>query len=140
MVYCVFVGSFGDKRLLHLAQEYHQRLQRLWPVSLQEIPEKEKTVLKYIEERREKGVLVSLDPYGETMDSPSFGRWVTSASQDLYFIGWGASGPPPKAIASIPKKLSLSSMTYSHEIARVLLMEQLYRAGAALRGHPYPHH
>ena len=139
MVYCVFVGSFRDKRLLQLAREFHQRLQRLWPVSIQEIPEKEKTILKFVEEKSEKAILVSLDPHGETMDSASFGRWVTSASQDLCFIGWGASGPPPKAVGSIAKKLSLSAMTYSHEIARVLLMEQLYRAGATLRGHPYPH-
>jgi len=81
---------------------------------------------------------VSLDAHGETLDSPAFTEWVTRSSRDLYFLGWGADGPPPDLPNKDMKSLSLSPMTYSHELARVLLLEQLYRAGASLRGHPYP--
>jgi len=137
MVYCVFVGAFKDKRLLKLSEEFHQRLQRLWPVTLVEIPRNEKAVLKFIEGKKGRGLLVSLAPHGQSMDSQAFAQWVTRASQDIYFFAWDADGPPPSL--SLTRSLSLSPMTFSHELSRVLLLEQLYRAGAVLRGHPYPH-
>lgn len=137
MVYCVFVGAFKDKRLHQLSEEFLQRLRRLWPVTLVEIPQNKKAVLKFAEMKKGKGLLVSLDPHGPCMDSPAFCQWVTGASQDIYFFAWDTDGPPLGL--SLTKSLSLSPMTYSHELARVLLMEQLYRAGAVLRGHPYPH-
>lgn len=138
MIYCVFVGAFKDKRLHQLLEEFHQRLQRLWPVTVMEVPEKDKEILKFIQGKKGKGLLVSLDAHGKSMDSAAFGQWVTQSSQDLYFFGWGAEGPPKAVSGVLDKSLSLSPMTYSHELARVLLIEQLYRAGAALRGHPYP--
>lgn len=82
--------------------------------------------------------MVSLDPHGESMDSLGFGQWVTKSSRDIYFFAWGPDGPPQGLSKDPFRSLSLSPMTYSHEMARVLLMEQLYRAGAALKGHPYP--
>ncbi|SRR5579871_1414190 len=137
MVYCVFAGAYKDKRLLRISEEFHQRLERLWPVTLVEIPKTEKAVLKFVEGKKGKGLLVSLDPHGQSMTSVDFGRWVTQSAQDIYFFVWDVDGPPTGI--SMAKSLSLSPMTYSHELARVLLMEQLYRAGAALRGHPYSH-
>jgi 23S rRNA (pseudouridine1915-N3)-methyltransferase len=94
--------------------------------------------LKFLNAKRNKGHLVSLDARGESMDSQTFGQWVTRSSRDIYFFAWDTDGPP-KGLSGLSKTLSLSPMTYSHELARVLLMEQLYRAGAALKGHPYPH-
>jgi 23S rRNA (pseudouridine1915-N3)-methyltransferase len=138
MIYCVFAGPFKDRRLQQMAGEFHQRLERLWPVTLLELPEKPKEMLKWLVNKEGKGRLVSLDAGGESMDSPSFAKWVTQSSQDIFFFGWGADGPPESIRGLDMKKLSLSPMTYSHEIARVLLLEQLYRAGAILRGHPYP--
>jgi 23S rRNA (pseudouridine1915-N3)-methyltransferase len=138
MVHCLFVGPTKDQRLLGLLQEYEKRLSRLWPVSVRSMKEDTKTLGKWILDHQAKGLLVSLDPAGEGMDSLGFAKWVTSSSRDLYFLAWGAEGPP----AGLPKfpcrRLSLSPMTTSHELARVLLMEQLYRSGALLKGHPYP--
>jgi 23S rRNA (pseudouridine1915-N3)-methyltransferase len=138
MIYCVFTGPFKDHRLQQMTAEYHQRLERLWPVTLLELPEKPKEMLKWALAKKGKGVLVSLDAYGQAMDSGSFIQWVTQSSRDLYFMVWGADGPPEGFSKLGLKSLSLSPMTYSHEMARVLLMEQLYRAGTTLRGHPYP--
>ncbi len=139
MIYCVFVGPFKDKRLEQITEEFHQRLERLWPVKLFEMAEKEKEILKFIQEKSGKALLVSLDAHGKAMDSSSFGAWITQSSQDIYFFAWGADGPPKGFSKTTLTSVSLSPMTYSHEIARLLLMEQLYRAGATLRGHPYPH-
>jgi 23S rRNA (pseudouridine1915-N3)-methyltransferase len=138
MIYCVFVGSFKDPRLSQLANEYSKRLQKLWPVTVVELKENNKDILKYIESKKGRATLFSLDAHGELMDSAQFTKKVTESSQDLYFFGWGASGPPPEAAALFTKSIGLSPMTFSHEMARVMLMEQLYRAGATLKGHPYP--
>jgi 23S rRNA (pseudouridine1915-N3)-methyltransferase len=138
VIYCVFIGPFKEKRLQQMAEQYHQRLERLWPVTLTEIPGKPKDIERFIEAKKEKGILVSLDAQGQVMNSEAFSRWVTQASRDLFFFAWGADGPPGKTEKTGMKSVSLSPMTYSHELARVLLMEQLYRAGATLRGHPYP--
>ena len=138
MISCVFIGPFKDKRLEQMTGEFHQRLERLWPVKILELPEKENEILKFVQGKNKKALLVSLDANGKTIDSASFGDWVTKSSQDIYFIAWGADGPPKRLLKTMFLSVSLSPMTYSHEIARMLLMEQLYRAGAVLRGHPYP--
>jgi len=138
MIYCVFIGSFKDSRLSQLAREYGKRLERLWPVTVVELKENTKDILKFVESKKGRAALVSLDAHGEPLDSAQFTKKVTQSSQDLYFFGWGASGPAPEVAAHFSQKLSLSPMTFSHEMARVMLMEQLYRAGATLKGHPYP--
>jgi len=138
MVHCFFVGAGKDRRLREILQEYEKRLSRLWPVSIHSVVEDPKVLGKLILDKKRKGLLVSLDPAGDLMDSGAFARWVTSSSQDIFIFAWGAEGPP-KGFPALPfKRLSLSPMTTSHELARVLLMEQLYRSGALLKGHPYP--
>jgi 23S rRNA (pseudouridine1915-N3)-methyltransferase len=138
MVYCLFVGAFKEHRLEALAEELHQRLNRLWPVTLLVLKENRREIQKWADQRRGRGVFISLDPAGKTMDSAEFAGWVTQSSQDLYFWAWGSRGPLEGVELPSPRKISLSPMTFSHELARVILLEQLYRAGAILRGHPYP--
>jgi 23S rRNA (pseudouridine1915-N3)-methyltransferase len=138
VIYCVFIGPTKDKRLKQFVGEFQQRLERLWPITLMELPEKPKDILKWIEGKQGRGLFVSLDAHGQSMDSKAFSQWVTQSPRDIYFFGWGAEGPPPQVPLSGFKSLSLSPMTFSHEMARLLLLEQLYRAGSLLRGHPYP--
>jgi 23S rRNA (pseudouridine1915-N3)-methyltransferase len=138
MIYCVFLGSFKDKRLEELARDYHKRLNRLWPVTWVDVKEKAGELERWVDPRRGKGVLVSLDPQGEPMDSARFAKWVTQSSRNIYFLAWGADGPKLKDISFVSRSFSLSPLTFPHEMARVLLLEQLYRAGGILRGHPYP--
>ncbi len=138
MIYCVFIGSFKDARLSQLVREYGKRLDRLWPVTVIELKENTKEILKFVESKKGRATLISLDAHGESLNSAQFTKKVTQSSKDLYFFGWGASGPAPEVAAQFAQKLSLSPMTFSHEMARVMLMEQLYRAGATLKGHPYP--
>lgn len=140
MIYCLWCGSVRDQRLVEMAADYDHRLKRLWPVSIVEIRDSIKDIKKWAEGKKGRGLFVSLDPNGELMDSDKFGRWVTESAREIYFFAWGTDGPPPDLGISWDLKLSLSPMTYSHGLARVLLMEQLYRAGAVLKGHPYPHH
>jgi 23S rRNA (pseudouridine1915-N3)-methyltransferase len=138
MVYCLFVGAFKDSRLEALANDFHKRLNRLWPVILVPLKESPREIQKWVDQHQGRGIFVSLDPAGKTMDSTEFANWVTQNSRDLYFCAWGARGPQDGLDLSGFRKISLSPMTFSHELARVMLLEQLYRSGAILKGHPYP--
>jgi 23S rRNA (pseudouridine1915-N3)-methyltransferase len=93
---------------------------------------------------------VLLDPAGKRLDSAQFARMIAGAEQaarDLIFLVGGAEGLPPAWHDKGGRNhmgnsgdllLSLSEMTMPHELARVVLAEQIYRAYTLLRGHPYP--
>jgi 23S rRNA (pseudouridine1915-N3)-methyltransferase len=78
---------------------------------------------------------IALDPAGRTMDSPKFAGLF---ERDLMFLIGGADGLPAEWRNRADLLLGLTPMTMPHELARVLLAEQIYRALATLRGHPYP--
>src|SRR5260370_19774643 len=82
-----------------------------------------------------------LDPAGKTLDSHQFSKLIAKAEQearDLVFVIGGADGLPPVWRDRAGLLLSLSPLTFPHELARVLLAEQLYRAFTMLPGHPHP--
>jgi 23S rRNA (pseudouridine1915-N3)-methyltransferase len=84
---------------------------------------------------------IFLDPAGDPMDSAAFARFMKNAeleARDLVFLVGGHDGLPEGYAARADLLLSLSKMTFSHELARAMLTEQIYRAFATLRGHPYP--
>ncbi len=136
MVHCVFPGAFKDRQLLAVAESYVKRLSAIWPVRIHEIEDEEGAIHRFLR-KQTKGTIVSLDAEGKGMDSLDFTRWVTREPKDLFLVVWGASGPAPACKALATFSLSLSPMTASHELARVFLLEQLYRAATILKGHPY---
>jgi 23S rRNA (pseudouridine1915-N3)-methyltransferase len=84
---------------------------------------------------------VCLDPAGKRLDSAGFIAMVERSereARDLVFVIGGADGLPAGWSDRADLLLSLSAMTYPHELARVMLAEQIYRAFTTLRGHPYP--
>lgn len=84
---------------------------------------------------------VFLDPAGKRADSAAFTALVGKAeaeARDLVFLVGGADGLPPEWRPKADLLLSLSPMTFPHELARAMLAEQIYRALTTLRGHPYP--
>ena len=84
---------------------------------------------------------IFLDPAGKPMDSAAFTALISKAEmegRDLVFLVGGHDGLPAGWAARADLLISLSPMTFPHELARVLLAEQIYRALATLRGHPYP--
>ena len=82
--------------------------------------------------------LVVMDEEGQTFDSPAFAeRLEGSGSERLVFVIGGAEGIDPALKARASWKLSLSPMTFPHELARLLLLEQLYRALSIQQGGPY---
>ena len=87
--------------------------------------------------------LVVLDERGEDLDTPTLTRWVEQWRLDgthrvVFAIG-GAYGHDPSLRARADRVVRVSSMVLNHEIARVVLYEQLYRVHAAIAGVPYAH-
>jgi 23S rRNA (pseudouridine1915-N3)-methyltransferase len=84
--------------------------------------------------------LVALDERGTALDSPAFARLIgqaRDAGRDLTFVLGGDEGLDPEVRERAWKVVSLSAMTLPHRLARLVLMEQIYRAFTLLRGEPY---
>jgi 23S rRNA (pseudouridine1915-N3)-methyltransferase len=86
--------------------------------------------------------IVLLDAAAKPQSSEQFAKWLGEArdrgAREMVFLCGGAEGFPEALRRRATQKLSLSPLTFSHELARAMLVEQLYRAFAILAGHPYP--
>lgn len=88
-------------------------------------------------------VLVLLDEHGQALDSNAFARlldrFLMRTARRLVFVIGGPWGLAPSVRERADTTISLSAMTFPHELARIILCEQLYRAASILRGEPYHH-
>jgi len=86
--------------------------------------------------------VVLLDDAGKPQTSAQFAKWLGETrdrgAREIIFLCGSAEGFPEALRRRATQKLSLSPLTFSHELARAMLAEQLYRAFASLAGHPYP--
>jgi 23S rRNA (pseudouridine1915-N3)-methyltransferase len=132
-----YVGKPRDPNANRMAEEFIKRCTRYGRCEMREIqPGRFDPWTKHPTATK-----VLLDPGGKPIDSARFARLVSRAEQearDLVFLIGGATGLPEVWRRSDALLLSLSEMTLPHELARVLLAEQIYRAFTMLRGHPYP--
>ena len=132
-----YVGKPRDMHANRMAEEFIRRSTRYAHCEMREIePSRSDPWVKHPSAAK-----VLLDPAGKSMDSPRFAQLVSQAerdARDLAFLIGGAAGLPAKWKEKGGLLLSLSAMTLPHELARVVLAEQIYRAFAFLRGHPYP--
>ena len=89
----------------------------------------------------EKSVLVALDERGQNLDSTVFarhlGRWRDEAVANTIFVIGGADGLSPELRRKAKLAIAFGSATWPHQMVRVMLLEQLYRAATILAGHPY---
>ena len=86
-------------------------------------------------------IVVALDERGKTMASEDFarriGRWRDDGKSAVTFVIGGADGLEPGLVSSADMTLGFSAMTWPHQLVRIMLAEQLYRATTILSGHPY---
>lgn len=136
-IFLYFVGKPKDAHANGLAEDYVKRASRYCATEMREIrPERTDLWAKHPSARK-----VFLDPAGKPMDSAAFANWMARAeveARDLVFLIGGHDGLPPDWARRADALISLSTMTFPHELARAMLAEQIYRAFASLRGHPYP--
>ena len=123
-----------------ILEDYIKRVGRANPIEVDEVRDGEAAVRRLDADRAVTAVL--LDASGKTMDSEAFAKWMGEQRdrgiREIFFVCGDADGFPVVVRERVKQKISLSAMTYSHELARVMLAEQIYRAFAILSGSPYP--
>jgi 23S rRNA (pseudouridine1915-N3)-methyltransferase len=132
-----FIGKPRDTASNEIAAEFVKRTSRYAACEMREIhPDRFDPWAKH-----PSAVKVLLDPSGKLWTSAQFIEWVSKTEtegRDAVFVLGGHDGLPPAWKPKGDLLLSLSPMTFPHELARAMLAEQIYRAFTTLRGHPYP--
>ena len=149
------VGKTTDKHFIALIDEYVQRISHYVPFAIEVIPELKGTKnLSEKEQKEREGELilksfvpgdyiVLLDEHGCERRSIEFAQWVqkkmAAGPKRLIFVVGGPYGFSEAVYAAAHEKVSLSQMTLSHQMIRLLFVEQVYRAMTILNGEPYHH-
>jgi len=136
-IYLYFIGKPRDPHANAMAADFVNRISRYAPAEMREIrPDRTDLWQKHPAAQK-----ILLDPAGQAMASAGFARLIAKAEmegRELVFLTGGHDGLPEGWARRADLLLSLSAMTFPHELARAMLAEQIYRAFATLRGHPYP--
>jgi 23S rRNA (pseudouridine1915-N3)-methyltransferase len=134
------LGKTRRPELRAVLDDYVKRISRHSPIEINEVRD-EAAAIKRLNAARA-ATVVLLDAAGENLDSNSFAEWLAKhrdrGTREIIFLCGDADGFPETIRQRARQKLSLSALTFSHELSRVMLAEQLYRAFAVLSGSPYP--
>lgn len=136
-VFLYYVGKPRDEHANAIAAEFLKRSSRYAHCEMREIVFGRFNLFS----KHPSAQKIFLDPTGKPFDSRAFTTLVQSAEdegRDLVFLVGGHDGLPVEWKLRADLLLSLSPMTFPHELARAMLAEQIYRAFTTLRGHPYP--
>ncbi|MDO5036474.1 MAG: 23S rRNA (pseudouridine(1915)-N(3))-methyltransferase RlmH [Porphyromonas sp.] len=149
----LFVGKTDQKEVQTLLSEYQKRLSRFVQVEVEELPAlKQAKGFTPAEQKRREGEIilkrindsdeiVLLDERGSELTSAEFATWIDQklirVPRKLVFVVGGAYGFSEEVYQTASQRLSLSKMTFNHQMVRPFLVEQVYRAFTILRGHPY---
>ncbi len=151
----IVIGKTTDKQIAMLTDEYIGRINHYVPFEMQVIPElrNAKNMSQEQQKTEETELLkknlqtgdyvVLLDEHGKERRSIEFAQWmqkrITAAPRRLVFIVGGPYGFAQQIHKMAQEEISLSQMTFSHQMIRLLFVEQMYRAMTILNGEPYHH-
>ncbi len=152
----VAVGKIRERYLQEGIREYRNRLQRYGNLEVMEIPDeavspaasasecdqvRRKEGLRIQRHLPERAVVVALTPEGAPWSSEDMARhlggWEVDGPHTVVFLIGGELGLSAEILEKSDHRLSLSPMTFPHQLVRLILFEQLYRAFRILRGEPY---
>lgn len=136
----LMLGKTRRPEMNAVLADYVKRIGRACPLEVTEVRDGDAAVRKLDADRAATALL--LDAGGKVYDSTAFAKWLGEqrdrGTREIIFVCGDADGFPEVLRERVKQKISLSAMTYSHELARVMLAEQIYRAFAILSGSPYP--
>ncbi len=149
------VGKTSTPYIASAVGEYERRINRYLPFEISVIPDlkSSRALTEEVQKQREGAAILAslqpgdymvlLDERGREMTSREFAadidlRMVRGLKRLIYVVG-GPYGFSPEVYARADAKLSLSRMTFTHEMVRLFFTEQIYRAMTILRGEPYHH-
>jgi 23S rRNA (pseudouridine1915-N3)-methyltransferase len=131
----VAVGKPRHPALADAIRDYEQRAAHYWPLDVREVKDD-----RLADALSSGATTVACDEGGRSFDSQGFAAWLDGlreAARDVAFLIGPAEGLPAAVKDGADHRLRLAPWTLPHELARLVLAEQLYRAGTILRGEPY---
>ncbi len=145
------IGRPRHAGLADAIRDYETRAARYWPLDVIEVKEEsgrgltpalvmEREADRLAERLPADAQIVACDPGGDSMDSSRFSAWLQDQreqARSVAFVIGGAHGLGESVRSRSTRRLSLAPWTLPHEVARLVLAEQLYRAGTIIRGEPY---
>jgi len=150
----ILVGKTTNKHITACINDYVERIGHYMPFELITIPELKNTKNLSEEQQKERegelilkqvqsqDILVLLDEHGQEFRSIEFASWIQKKPQTvrrLVFVIGGPYGFSSAVYQRGNEKISLSKMTFSHQMVRMIFAEQLYRACTIIKGEPYHH-
>ncbi len=141
MIRIIAVGRLRDRRLADLAADYQRRIAPLAPLTVVELKDQTpaREARQFLERLGAPGgheLVVALDERGDAIDSRGLSA-LLGAHGSLAFLIGGADGLAPSVRERADRTVRLTRLTLTHEWARALLLEQVYRGLTILRGMPY---
>lgn len=149
------IGKTDESYLDTGILKYIKRLEHYVPFEMKIIPDiKNRKTLTEEQQKKAEGELilsninvgddlVLLDENGKTFSSVAFSQWIEKqmniGSKRMIFVVGGPYGFSKEVYAKAKFKISLSEMTFSHQMIRLIFVEQLYRAFTIIKGEPYHH-
>jgi 23S rRNA (pseudouridine1915-N3)-methyltransferase len=136
----LMLGKTKRPEMRVVLDDYVKRISYQTPIEVAEVRDAAAALKKMDADRA--ATVILLDAAGKNFASEAFAKWLAEhrdrGTREIVFLCGDADGFPDELRQRAQQKLSLSAMTFSHELARVMLAEQLYRAFAILSGSPYP--
>ncbi|MCB9590435.1 MAG: 23S rRNA (pseudouridine(1915)-N(3))-methyltransferase RlmH [Polyangiaceae bacterium] len=133
----VAVGKVKERDVRNVLDDYLGRIRRYAPLDEVEL----KSDVGFTKAIKSDELVIALEVTGERLTSEAFAarleQWGSHGKGNFCFLIGGAEGIPAEISRAASHRLSLSSMTLPHRLARVLLAEQIYRGFSILRGEPY---
>ncbi len=150
----ILVGKTVNKHFVAGIKDYVERIGHYMPFSITVIPELKNTKSLSEEQQKERegelilkmvqpsDTVVLMDEHGQEFRSVEFAQWLQkkqNTARRLLFVIGGPYGFSDAVYARANEKISLSRMTFSHQMVRLIFTEQIYRACTIIKGEPYHH-
>ena len=149
----ICIGKTDDKEIVSLMKYYLPRLPKHWNFELMEIPDvknaknltpdqlKKEEAKLFQNQMDSSDLVILLDEKGKQFTSREFSEkidfWMGNSVKKIHFLVGGAYGFSEEIYQRANEKMSLSKMTFTHQMIRLFFVEQIYRADQILQGKPY---